>query len=243
MVSVYKKIVISVVFVAVLGTGLAAYEAELKIGSFQLIGGAVFTSPSVATSGVITSIADVSVVTCCLKCTGISHCTGVFYDGTSAVCQPYHFDNYTSLNIEGKENFVHIVPECEKRGHVFNHQHRLCFDLFTTTLQWNQSREACQDIGGQLVTLDSVSKINFMSDYISYIYPDFKYWHTGASDAEMEGEWRWPNGSPALDIRTTTNETEQEVKDCSSLNRKTLKIQEVWCNVTRRRICEWPNLI
>lgn len=97
-------------------------EAELKIGSFQLIGGAVFTSPSVATSGVITSIADVSVVTCCLKCTGISHCTGVFYDGTSAVCQPYHFDNYTSLNIEGKENFVHIVPGA----------HRISIRFFST---------------------------------------------------------------------------------------------------------------
>lgn len=73
------------------------------------------------------------------------------------------------LFLKNITTFLVCVAECEKRGHVFNHQHRLCFDLFTTTLQWNQSREACQDIGGQLVTLDSVSKINFMSDYISYI--------------------------------------------------------------------------
>jgi hypothetical protein len=76
--------------------------------------GVILTSPLVVTSGVFTSIADVSVVTCCMTCSRISHCTGVFYNSVTAVCQPYHFSNYTSLNVLGKENFVQVVSGAHK---------------------------------------------------------------------------------------------------------------------------------
>lgn len=62
-----------------------------------------------------------------------------------------------------------FLVECEKQGHIFNSKYRLCFDLFTNTLPWNQSRDACQDIGGQLMMLDTVPKIEFMTGYIGHI--------------------------------------------------------------------------
>ncbi|XP_061174251.1 uncharacterized protein LOC133183308 [Saccostrea echinata] len=218
-------------------------EQERKLASFQLTDGDVFTAASVATSGVISSIDGASVIGCCLKCAEIGICTGIFYDITAKVCKPYSFQNYTSMTINGIENFVKIVPDCENQGHVFNSQHNLCFELFGNELPWNQSRDACVGVGGQLVSLDTVAKINFMTNYIGTKYPDITFWHVGASDEEIEGDWMWPNGSPAVGIRTSDNETEREVRDCSALNRNKRDIQEVKCHTSRRRICEWSNLI
>lgn len=74
--------------------------------------------------------------------------------------------------------------------------------------------------------------------------PDANFWHIGASDADNEGYWRWLNGAAVSDIRvTTTDQLELDQLDCSALNRKNTAIQMVMCETTRRRICEWPNLI
>nr|XP_011426507.2 C-type lectin domain family 17, member A [Crassostrea gigas] len=231
--------------IAVMSVATSAMHVQgMNSVTFELIDGAILTSPSIATSGVISSKEGVGVITCCLACAGTGNCAGIFYDSSLSICKPYSFQNYTSMNIYGIQNFVKISPECEKQGHTFNSKYRLCFDLFTNMLPWNQSRDACQEIGGQLMMLDTVPKIEFMTGYIGHIYPDANFWHIGASDADNEGYWRWLNGAAVSDIRvTTTDQLELDQLDCSALNRKNTAIQMVMCETTRRRICEWPNLI
>ncbi|XP_062610879.1 C-type mannose receptor 2-like [Saccostrea cucullata] len=232
-----------VIIVVFLGIILESDGQEMKLASFQLTDGDVLTAASVATSGVIASKDGASVIRCCLKCAENVLCAGIFYDITTKVCKPYLFQNYTSMTISNNENFVKIVPDCENQGHIFNSQHNLCFELFGNVLPWNQSRDACVRVGGQLVSLDTDAKINFMTNFIGSTYPNVTFWHVGASDLKIEGDWMWPNGSPAVGIRTSDNETEREVNDCSALNRYKGDVQEVKCNITRRRICEWSYLI
>lgn len=76
--------------------------------TFELIDGAILTSPSIATSGVISSKEGVGVITCCLACAG--NCAGIFYDSSLSICKPYSSQNYTSMNIYGIQNFVKISP-------------------------------------------------------------------------------------------------------------------------------------
>ena len=78
--------------------------------SFELTDGSVLTSPSLATSGVISSLSDTSLITCCMKCTRIGQCAGIFYDSDSTRCKHYSFQNYTSMNIAGVQNFVKVIP-------------------------------------------------------------------------------------------------------------------------------------
>lgn len=78
--------------------------------TFELIDGAILTSPSIATSGVISSKEGVGVITCCLACAGTGNCAGIFYDSSLSMCKPYSFQNYTSMNIYGTQNFVKISP-------------------------------------------------------------------------------------------------------------------------------------
>lgn len=78
--------------------------------TFELIDGAILTSPSRATSGVISSKEGVGVITCCLACAGTGNCAGIFYDSSLSMCKPYSFQNYTSMNIYGIQNFVKISP-------------------------------------------------------------------------------------------------------------------------------------
>lgn len=78
--------------------------------TFELIDGAILTSPSIATSGVISSKEGVGVITCCLACAGTGNCAGIFYDSSLSICKPYSFQNYTSMNIYGIQNFVKISP-------------------------------------------------------------------------------------------------------------------------------------
>ena len=70
----------------------------------------MLTSPSLATSGVISSLSDTSLITCCMKCARIGQCAGIFYDSDSARCKHYSFQNYTSMNIAGVQNFVKVIP-------------------------------------------------------------------------------------------------------------------------------------
>lgn len=78
--------------------------------TFELIDGAILTSPSIATSGVISSKEGVGVITCCLACAGTGNCAGILYDSSLSICKPYSFQNYTSMNIYGIQNFVKISP-------------------------------------------------------------------------------------------------------------------------------------
>lgn len=78
--------------------------------TFELIDGAILTSPSIATSGVISSKEGVGVITCCLACAGTGNCAGIFYDSSLSICKPYSFQNYTAMNIYGIQNFVKISP-------------------------------------------------------------------------------------------------------------------------------------
>lgn len=78
--------------------------------TFELIDGAILTSPSIATSGVISSKGGVGVITCCLACAGTGNCAGILYDSSLSICKPYSFQNYTSMNIYGIQNFVKISP-------------------------------------------------------------------------------------------------------------------------------------
>lgn len=99
--------------------------------TFELIDGAILTSPSIATSGVISSKEGVGVITCCLACAGTGNCAGIFYDSSLSICKPYSFQNYTSMNIYGIQNFVKISP-----GTIityYNIFHQLCI-YFTTCL-------------------------------------------------------------------------------------------------------------
>jgi len=76
------------------------------------------------------------------------------------------------------------------------HQEKYVLGDYRAGVTWQVAESFCQDIGGQLATLDSEEKqrsiASFIDDNEGYTY---MYW-IGLTDIDTEGSWQWSTGSP-----------------------------------------------
>uniref|UniRef100_A0A3Q2QIP2 CD209 antigen-like n=1 Tax=Fundulus heteroclitus TaxID=8078 RepID=A0A3Q2QIP2_FUNHE len=77
-----------------------------------------------------------------------------------------------------------------------NYQERLYF-FSTDESSWNESRRSCQDLGGDLVKIDSREEQVFLEIRLRSLMEEAedRFW-IGLTDAEEEGRWFWVDGSP-----------------------------------------------
>ncbi|XP_062421139.1 CD209 antigen-like protein E [Pungitius pungitius] len=105
-------------------------------------------------------------------------------------------DNFTAL----KDNFTALTHEkdrlqlllkkkktCPEGWRMFS---CACYLFSTREDSWTNGRKDCTDQGADLVIIDSLEEQKFISDIVKS--------HTwiGLSDREIEGTWKWVDGTP-----------------------------------------------
>ncbi|KAL1278402.1 hypothetical protein QQF64_025075 [Cirrhinus molitorella] len=116
------------------------------------------------------------------------------------------------------------------------------FYVFSTdVLNWNSSRQRCQDLGGDLVIINNIDEQEFLSKRVN----DKNDYHwIGLTDSQTEGVWLWVDNkllninlweSPPDDWKV---ENALHGEDCVIL--KGEKWGDVSCLRKEKRICEIP---
>lgn len=83
--------------------------------------------------------------------------------------------------------FVNPIGEkCNFAGHTYQ--------VFDISKNWTQAKEYCENLGGHLVTITDSEEQSFVSNLVKRGNKD-TYW-LGATDVEVEGEWKWITGEP-----------------------------------------------
>lgn len=77
-----------------------------------------------------------------------------------------------------------IGEKCNFRGHTYQ--------VFDISKNWTEAKEYCENLGGHLVTITDSEEQSFVSNLVKSGTKD-TYW-LGASDADIEGEWKWVTG-------------------------------------------------
>ncbi|KAL6100419.1 uncharacterized protein ACO6RY_07572 [Pungitius sinensis] len=98
-------------------------------------------------------------------------------------------DNFTALSQE-KDRLQLLLKHkktCPEGWRMFSCS---CYLLSTRTDSWTNGRKDCRDQGADLVIIDSLEEQKFLSSIVTS--------HTwiGLSDTEMEGTWKWVDGTP-----------------------------------------------
>uniref|UniRef100_A0A8C6SX67 C-type lectin domain-containing protein n=1 Tax=Neogobius melanostomus TaxID=47308 RepID=A0A8C6SX67_9GOBI len=73
-----------------------------------------------------------------------------------------------------------------------------CYNFSSNRLNWTESRDMCQSLGGHLVKIESREEQKFV---FNQLIKDDRFW-IGLTDSETEGQWKWTDGS-ALDQSLT----------------------------------------
>ncbi|XP_021168904.2 C-type lectin domain family 4 member E-like [Fundulus heteroclitus] len=110
----------------------------------------------------------------------------------------------------------------EERKPFSDETHGACWELqgeswyyFSNyTSSWNQSRDSCQDLGGDLVKIDSREEQMFLGRRASSLMEeeDDRFW-IGLTDSEEEGRWLWVDGSPLETSFWSIREPDNRSKD------------------------------
>ncbi|KAL1278404.1 hypothetical protein QQF64_025077 [Cirrhinus molitorella] len=154
------------------------------------------------------------------------------------------------------EQFLHKVMENRSQAHhcpkknfsekwVQNNGRFYAFS--TDTKDWNSSRQRCQDLGGDLVIINSSNEQRYLADQIHSIGTQTLYW-IGLTDSRTEGVWLWVDDTknhlsfwarPPDDYKSADNPMGE---DCVVLNGRMSEAKwgDVFCLREERSICEIP---
>ena len=66
------------------------------------------------------------------------------------------------------------------------------YKLYCGAVTWNEAKKKCQELGGQLVTVESEQENSFLRSLLLRSRIDFVW--LGATDEVTEGNWIWVNG-------------------------------------------------
>uniref|UniRef100_A0A3Q2P6X4 CD209 antigen-like n=1 Tax=Fundulus heteroclitus TaxID=8078 RepID=A0A3Q2P6X4_FUNHE len=150
-----------------------------------------------------------------------------------------HLEISSSLCSDLFKGEIHLkkTPDWE------NYQERLYF-FSTDESSWNESRRSCQDLGGDLVKIDSREEQE----------AEDRFW-IGLTDAEEEGRWFWVDGSPLNESLSFWSNGEPNNhagrtpagEDCVRMGKKGgADDLKCWfdhsCDGLQKSICEKPEL-
>ncbi|XP_036000719.1 CD209 antigen-like protein E [Fundulus heteroclitus] len=128
-----------------------------------------------------------------------------------------------------------------------------CYKFSTRKSSWNESRDSCKDLGGDLVKIDSREEQMFLFGRLSNIMEEAedKFW-IGLTDSEEEGSWLWVDGSPLKSSWSFWSDNQPDNKskdapaaeaDCVRMGKKVgAGILKSWfdtsCKYPQKSICE-----
>ncbi len=88
---------------------------------------------------------------------------------------------------------INLTPGASHINEV-NYSKGHAYAISDETLLWDDAKQACEDMGGYLVVIDSEEENDLICDLAKDAGKD-GYLALGYSDAENEGRWIWVNGS------------------------------------------------
>ncbi|XP_057565718.1 CD209 antigen-like protein 2 isoform X2 [Hippopotamus amphibius kiboko] len=112
-----------------------------------------------------------------------------------------------------------------------------CYLFSWTQSDWNSAVSACQDVGAQMVIINSPEEQKFLK--IWYVRNNKPSW-IGLSDHHNEGSWKWVDNSPLqLSFWLKGEPNNHEDEDCTELHK------DGWndgkCSIQNSWICEKPS--
>ncbi|XP_077069325.1 C-type lectin domain family 4 member E-like [Siphateles boraxobius] len=123
------------------------------------------------------------------------------------------------------------------------------FYIFSNnTMDWNSSRERCQDLGGDLVIINSSEEQEFLAQQTVSSNALVLHW-IGLTDRQTEGTWLWVDNTPLNSnlswwiFPPDDHDTQDPLgEDCAVLNGhlRGEKWGDISCLKKERSICEIP---
>nr|XP_054601494.1 CD209 antigen-like protein E isoform X1 [Nothobranchius furzeri] len=129
-----------------------------------------------------------------------------------------------------------------------------CYYFSDRYSSWKGSRSFCEDLGADLVKIDSREEQEFLVEKVkTFVMLDISdgFW-IGLTDSEVEGIWTWVDGSP-LDSRMkfwlegqpdNSKKRSASGEDCVTILKREAKDLNTWnddtCILAFKSICEKP---
>uniref|UniRef100_A0A3Q2QGX6 C-type lectin domain-containing protein n=1 Tax=Fundulus heteroclitus TaxID=8078 RepID=A0A3Q2QGX6_FUNHE len=98
--------------------------------------------------------------------------------------------NISGETVRVQRNCMNTCLKCEAGWELHG---GTCYKFNTNKSSWNDSRDSCQDLGGNLVKIDSREEQIKLRGLMEEA--EDKFW-IGLTDSKEEGRWLWVDGSP-----------------------------------------------
>nr|XP_054596861.1 hepatic lectin-like [Nothobranchius furzeri] len=129
-----------------------------------------------------------------------------------------------------------------------------CYYFSNISLSWKESRSFCEDLGADLVKIDSREEQEFLVEKVETVVMDgiWESFWIGLTDSEVEGNWTWVDGSP-LNSRMkfwlegqpdNSKARSASGEDCVTILTRGAEDLNIWnddvCILAYKSICEKP---
>ncbi|XP_016324089.1 hepatic lectin-like [Sinocyclocheilus anshuiensis] len=174
-----------------------------------------------------------------ISCEPVKSCSDQDVDHNAQIEPFLHKDmeNRSQAHHCPQKNFPEKWVQDKGRFYVFS----------TDVMNWNSGRQRCQDLGGDLVIINSSEEQKFLANLIHAIGAQTLYW-IGLTDRHTEGVWLWVDDTknhlnfwalPPDDHKSADNPLGE---DCVVLNGRMFEAKwgDVFCLREERSICEIP---
>jgi len=164
------------------------------------------------------------------------------YDGVRAMNEAYvritaSTGSYTNkhliknVNLNGNVIKINLIqPNVEGKVTWNGHD----YQIFDERMSWKAAKAYCENLGGHLLTITSQEEQDFINVFMRQLGGK-NYYYLGATDEEIEGEWKWVTGEPFEYIN------EPSYFDNSG-NEDFLQIYNFRPGVANRRLGQWNDM-
>ncbi|MFA6103891.1 MAG: lectin-like protein [Victivallaceae bacterium] len=151
---------------------------------------------------------------------------------------------FAAYFLHGEDAPVPKPPVLVYNGH--------CYRLFNERVSWNMAKKRCEEMGGNLVSVETPAENSFLYENIKHIDGVI---FIGANDEEKTGVWRWAGSDKLLNFfqwdagQPVSDESGKDYAAFSPASRKdcwgnyygTVSINKTPGENTYGFICEWAN--
>lgn len=105
----------------------------------------------------------------------------------------------THVAPKGKEEKRFATQESDIKGMGQSYQ----YIIINERQIWHYARNACQNRGGDLATITSLTTFNRLLEFLKTAFPDNDYYWVGAEKQDTSSTWKWTSGEPIIAAMTT----------------------------------------
>ncbi len=121
--------------------------------------------------------------------------SNVYYSGVESQWNKISFGRYNTTLTNAKRHYNYDIDShtLDIPNDAISYDGNY-YKAFEESLDWFEAKARCEEMGGHLMTVTSSEEQNIIADLLNNS-PRDNYW-LGATDTEVEGEWKWITGEP-----------------------------------------------